>query len=67
MTKQEKLGEEMGAEFCLQITSFIPQGILTCRKILRHGTADFTSPPKEVMLLIFIALKSSSSLAGLKP
>jgi hypothetical protein len=30
---------------------------LTCRKILRHGTFDFTSNPKEGVLRIFIALK----------
>jgi hypothetical protein len=44
------------------------QGILTCRKILRHGTfrlADFTSQPKEVVLLIFNALKTPSPLPGL--
>jgi hypothetical protein len=29
----------------------------TCRKILRHGADGFTSPPKEVVLLIFMTLK----------
>jgi hypothetical protein len=28
--------------------------------MLRHGAGGFTSPPKEVMLRIFIALKSPS-------
>jgi hypothetical protein len=32
------------------------QGSLTCHKILRHGTDGFTSPPKEVVLQIFIVL-----------
>jgi hypothetical protein len=31
--------------------------LLTCRKILRHGTSGFTSHPKESVLRIFIALK----------
>jgi hypothetical protein len=40
---------------------------LICHKILEHGTTGFTSPPKEVVLQIFIALKNPSSLAGLEP
>jgi hypothetical protein len=44
-----------------------PQGSLTCRKILRHETDGFSSPPKEVVLHIFIALKSPSSSAGSEP
>jgi hypothetical protein len=45
------------SEFCLRGISFrtLP-GYLTCRKILRHGTDGFTSPPKEVAPLNFIAL-----------
>jgi hypothetical protein len=38
----------------------ILQGSLTFRKILQHGTNGFISPPKEVVLGIFIAIKSSS-------
>jgi hypothetical protein len=34
----------------------ISKECLTCRKILRHGADGCTSPPKEVMLQIFIAL-----------
>jgi hypothetical protein len=33
--------------------------LLTCSKILRHGTSGFTSHPKEGVLRIFIALKKS--------
>jgi hypothetical protein len=33
------------------------KGYLTCRKILRHGANGFTSPPKEDVLRIFIAVK----------
>jgi hypothetical protein len=39
-------------------------GALTCRKIVRHGIDDFTSPPKEGLPRIFIALKNPSSFAG---
>jgi hypothetical protein len=31
------------------------KGFLTCRKIL-HGAGGFTSPPKEIVLWILIAL-----------
>jgi hypothetical protein len=44
-----------------------PQGYLTCRKIFRHRADGFTSPPKEVTVQIFIALKNPSSLAGFEP
>jgi hypothetical protein len=33
------------------------QGFLTCRKTYDNGADAFTSPPKEVVLRIFIALK----------
>jgi hypothetical protein len=41
--------------------------LITCCNILRHGTDDFTSPAKEVVLRIFIALKTSSPSAGSEP
>jgi hypothetical protein len=37
-----------------------------CSKIL-HGTDGFTSPPKEVVLRIFITLKKSLPSAGFEP
>jgi hypothetical protein len=40
---------------------------LTCRKILQRGTSGFTSPPKEVVLRIIIALKNLSPRPGLNP
>jgi hypothetical protein len=44
-------------KFCLtKHLSHTSKGSLTCRKILRHGTEGFTSPPKEDVLQIFIAL-----------
>jgi hypothetical protein len=33
------------------------QAIFTCSKILRHGDSGFSSPPKEGVLWMFIALK----------
>jgi hypothetical protein len=34
--------------------------IFTCRKILRRGASGFTSPPKEGVLQVFIALENTS-------
>jgi hypothetical protein len=34
---------------------------------LRHGTDGFTSPPKEVVLRIFITLKNPSISVGIEP
>jgi hypothetical protein len=34
------------------------KAIFTCRKIILHGAEGFTSPPKEVVLPIFISLKN---------
>jgi hypothetical protein len=42
----------------------IQQSSLTFHKILWHGADGFTSPTKEVMLQIFITLKSPSSSEG---
>jgi hypothetical protein len=43
------------------------KGSLTCRKILRHGAEGFTSPPKEGVLGIVIALKSPSPSTAPEP
>jgi hypothetical protein len=43
------------------------KGSFTCRKILRHGADGFTSPPREGVLRIFIALKNPSPSAGFEP
>jgi hypothetical protein len=40
---------------------------LTCLKILWNGADGFTSPPKEGVLRIFIALKNQSPRPGLNP
>jgi hypothetical protein len=50
----------MAAEFCLQSIYFMLVN-------LRYGTNGFTSPPKEVVLRIFITLKNPSSSAGFEP
>jgi hypothetical protein len=34
---------------------------------LRHGTDGFTSPPKEVVLRIFITLKNPTPSVGIEP
>jgi hypothetical protein len=41
------------------------KGSLTCRKILRRKTSDFTSRPKEGVVRIFVTLKNPSPLPGL--
>jgi hypothetical protein len=43
------------------------QLIFAFRKILRHGAFGFTSPPKEIVLRTFIALKNPSRRPGLNP
>jgi hypothetical protein len=47
-----------GREFFRQTISFVPVGLLTYRKILRHGTDGLTSAPKEVVIHSFSPLKS---------
>ena len=41
------------------------QGSFTCR--MRHGTDDFTSPPKGGVLRIFFALKNPTTSVGFEP
>jgi hypothetical protein len=43
------------------------KGSLTCHKIIRRATSDFTSHLKEGVLWIFIALKNPSLGQGLNP
>jgi hypothetical protein len=54
VTKQETFGEKLLHILPTSIP-FILWEFLTCRKNLRHGTDGFTSPPKEVVIRIFIA------------
>jgi hypothetical protein len=56
---------EGNGEFCLKKCLFhTSKDYSTCRKDLRHGAEGFTSPPKESVLRIFIALKNPSFSAG---
>jgi hypothetical protein len=57
----------MAAEFCLRNISICVRKVLLHAVNLRHGTAGFTSPPKEVVLRIFITLKNPSTSAGIDP
>jgi hypothetical protein len=52
-----RLGWEMAAEFCLR-ASIHASKVLLHAVNLRHGTDGFASPPKEVVLRIFITLKN---------
>jgi hypothetical protein len=48
----------MAAEFSLRNISIHARKVLLRAVNLRHGTDGFTSPPKEVVLRIFITLKN---------
>ena len=52
----------MAAEFCLRNISIHARKVLLHAVNLRHGTDGFTSPPKKVVLRIFITLKNTSGL-----
>jgi hypothetical protein len=58
----------MAAEFCLRniTTSIHARKVLLHAVNLRHGTDGFTSPPREVVLRIFITLKNPSPSAGIE-
>jgi hypothetical protein len=62
----DTLVRNMAAESCLQ-SMFYGRKVLLHAVNLRHGTDGFTSPPKEVVLRIFIILKNPSSSAGFEP
>jgi hypothetical protein len=66
VAKQKELANEMMYFSLRSIFVHTSKGFLTCRKIL-HGADGFTSPPKEGVLRIFIALKNPSLLAGFEP
>jgi hypothetical protein len=50
-------------KFAVEVSVILRRDHLTFRQILRHGADGFTSPPKEVMLRIFIALKILSRVS----
>jgi hypothetical protein len=70
--QQRHLGQVGGMaeglrEFCLYSIWHTSRDLLTCSKILRHGTSGFTSYLKEGVLHIFISLKNPSPRSGLNP
>jgi hypothetical protein len=58
------MGEKQGCWILPTKHLFHGRKVLLHAINLRHGTDGFTSPPKEVMLRIFIILKNPSSSAG---
>jgi hypothetical protein len=63
----ENIGEKCTLILPAKSLCHTPQGSLKCRKILRHGADGFTSPSKEVLLWIFIALTNASSSTVFEP
>jgi hypothetical protein len=55
-----------GFEYSLRNIFIHARKVLLHAVNLRHGTDGFTSPPKEVMLRIFITLKNPSTSAGIE-
>jgi hypothetical protein len=62
-----RLGWEMAVKFCLRNIFIHARRVLLHAVNLRHGTDGFTSPPKEVVLRNFIALKNPSTSVGIEP
>jgi hypothetical protein len=56
-----------GFEFSLRNIFIHVRKVLLHAVNLRHGTYGFTSPPKEVVLRIFITLKNPSTSVGIEP
>jgi hypothetical protein len=67
VAKQKNSGEKQQTNFTYEISLSYPQCSLTFRKILRYGTDGFNSPPKEVVLWIFIGLKIRRFQQGMNP
>jgi hypothetical protein len=65
--KQEELAKGIMNIALRSILFILIKLFYTCLKILRHGASGFTSPQKESVLRIFIALKNSSLQPGLDP
>jgi hypothetical protein len=57
----------MAAEFCLRSISIHARKVILHAVNLQHGTYFFTSPPKELVLRIFITLKIHRPRPGLNP
>jgi hypothetical protein len=63
--KMERIWAKEMIDVAYEIFLSYSKTSLTCRKILRHGAFCFTSPPKKVLLRIFIAFKTPSHRPGL--
>jgi hypothetical protein len=61
------MGKKRGRRILLTRHLFHDCKVLLHAVNLRHGTDGFTSPPKEVVLRIFITFKNPSSSAGFEP
>jgi hypothetical protein len=61
------MGEKHGRRILLTKHLFHARKVLLHAINLRHGTDGFTSPPKEVVLWIFITLKIHRPRPGLNP
>jgi len=59
-------GRKMSSNFCLNADFHVTFRDLLHAVKLRHGTDDFTSPPKEGVLRIFFALKTRRLRPGVK-
>jgi hypothetical protein len=67
VAKQGDIWRETPVILPVKYLCHTPQGFLTWSKILWHGADGFTSPPKEIVLQIFIALENPSSSAEFEP
>jgi hypothetical protein len=65
VAKQGEAWREVVVNFADEVP--LLHGFLTCRKILRHGADGFTSPPKEVVLWMYMTPKNQSLSAGFEP
>jgi hypothetical protein len=60
------MAKKLPKNFTYELSLSYSQHSLICCKML-HGTNDFISPPKEVVLLILSPLNIYSSQLGLNP
>jgi hypothetical protein len=66
-SSQETWVRNGGFEFSLRNIFIDACKVLLHAVNLRHGTDRFTSPPKEVVLRIFIILKNPLTSVGIEP
>jgi hypothetical protein len=64
---QELTWWEMSMHLAYKYLFSYRRDLLTCRKILRHGTDGYTYPLKEVVIQSFIDIKNPLSSAGSEP